>query len=68
MCPRPPSQQMLELGLKYQVSRASPVPFPLLQAVSLFKIIFLIFKDSKERVKVAHPYVPSLIQDEAQLD
>lgn len=30
------------------VSRAGPGPFPPLQAASLFKTIFLIFKDGKE--------------------
>lgn len=51
-----------------QPSRVGTVPFLPLQAASLFRIIFSIFKDSKEKVKISYPNMPSLIQDEAQID
>lgn len=51
-----------------QLSRVGTVPFLPLQASSLFRTIFSIFKDSKERVKISYPNMLSLIQDEAQID
>ena len=68
VCPRPHSQQIPELGLRSQLSGAGPVPFPPLQAVSLFRTNFPIFKDCKERLKISYLNVPSLMKDEAQID
>lgn len=45
--------------------RGWPVSLLQLQASPLFKIIFPVFK---KRVKIPHPNVPSLTEDEAQID
>lgn len=51
------------------LSRSGPVPFPLqVASLSINRTTFPIFNDGGERVKISYADMPSLIQDEAQID